>query len=203
MGSAIDSYWTIKTPSRFELRDRNSLFVGFTFRVETTEDVEAGLQMVKKQEHSASHYCYAYAIGDKNIRVRVSDDGEPSGTGGYPINNQIERRELRNVLVVVARYFGGTKLGTGGLVRAYGGTADHALSLSERVLLYRTTRLEIAYPYQDTKVVERLLAERGATIIDQDFTDSVKTVVEVRKSLADRLAVQLSEITQAKVTFHD
>ena len=114
-----DVYKTIATPSEETLfKDRNSKFFGYAFPVHSETDVKEALESLKKQHHSARHFCYAWQLGVETIRFRANDDGEPSNSAGMPIYGQIQSFGVTNILVVSVRYFGGTKLGVGGLINA-------------------------------------------------------------------------------------
>src|SRR5690606_11612852 len=125
-----DTYRVVAGTARAELREKGSRFIAEVFPVETEEEAAAAIEAVRRREHAATHHCTAYRLGPEGELFRASDDGEPSGTAGLPILRQIEARGLTNTLVVVTRYFGGTKLGRGGLIRAYGEAAARALDLA-------------------------------------------------------------------------
>ncbi|MCB0451221.1 MAG: YigZ family protein, partial [Confluentibacter sp.] len=123
-----DTYKTITIPSEEVLfKDKNSKFFGYAFPVSQEEEIKMHLEQLKKKHFSARHWCYAYQIGTEKISFRANDDGEPNNSAGMPIYGQIQSFEVTNILVVVVRYFGGTKLGVGGLISAYKNTAQLAL----------------------------------------------------------------------------
>ena len=126
-----DTYNTITKPSQDVLfKDKNSKFFGYAFPVKSEEEIKSYLEALKKQHHSARHWCYAYQLGTETTNYRANDDGEPNNSAGMPIYGQIQSFNLTNVLVVVVRYFGGVKLGVGGLINAYKTTAQLALESS-------------------------------------------------------------------------
>lgn len=132
--SQKDTYKTIDTsPEPVLFKDKNSKFYGYIFPVKTKENVKASLEKLKKEHHSARHWCYAYQLGTETITYRANDDGEPSNSAGMPIYGQIQSFEVTNVLIVVVRYFGGVKLGVGGLINAYKTTAQLALNDSDMI----------------------------------------------------------------------
>ena len=121
-----DSFKTIESPSRGLFKDKGSKFIALAYPVETEEDVFRNLENARKEYYDAHHHCFAYVLGQGRESFRLNDDGEPSGTAGKPIYGQILSKDLTNLLVVVVRYFGGTKLGTRGLINAYKGATSDA-----------------------------------------------------------------------------
>ena len=127
-----DTYKTLAAPTEEVMfKEKNSKFYGYAFPIETEEEVKPILEKIKKQHYTARHWCYAFQIGTSKIYFRANDDGEPNNSAGMPIYGQIQSFELTNVLVVVVRYFGGIKLGVGGLVQAYKTGAQMALEVAE------------------------------------------------------------------------
>ena len=128
MSGEKDTYKTIIFPSEETLfKDKNSKFFGYAFPVNSEEEIKQKLELIKKQHHSARHHCYAWQLGTETKRFRANDDGEPSNSAGQPIYGQIQAFELTNVLVISVRYFGGVKLGVGGLINAYRNSAKLTL----------------------------------------------------------------------------
>ena len=194
-----DSYLTIAKPASIEIKEKGSRFIGEAVLVESVESAQANLQRIRKREHAATHHCYAYIVRSQmGSQFKYSDDGEPNGTAGKPIHDVIEGKDLVNTLCVVTRYYGGTKLGTGGLVRAYGAAARSAIEKSGVIecLIKVTFRLEIAFPLYDQ--AQRLLSQLGATIVQSDFSETVKLSVEIRKSKADQFVKKLTELSAGK-----
>ena len=130
----MQAYKTIATSETVEIIEKKSKFIAHVFPVQTQEEAEGHIQKLKKQYWDAAHNCYAYQLGEKSEIQRFSDDGEPQGTAGKPILEVLKGENLTNVLVVVTRYFGGTLLGTGGLVRAYGRTAKEGVIKANIIL---------------------------------------------------------------------
>jgi len=183
---ASDRYETLARPSHVEIpRIKGSRFIADAMPVESQEDAEREVEAVRKRYHDATHHCYGYRFGVTGEPYRSSDDGEPSGSAGAPILRQIEASGLSDVLVVVTRYFGGTKLGTGGLVRAYGEAASQALRAGRR----RTRRLygafALSFSYDDTSPVMRLLDRFEARIIASKYGDATELKVDVPLSVVD------------------
>lgn len=189
-----DSYRTIAAPALAELpRIKGSRFLGEAFPVSTEAEAEARLEAVRRREHAATHHCWALRLGTDGQRFRSSDDGEPSGTAGLPILRQIDARELTDVLVVVTRYYGGTKLGTGGLVRAYGEAAAAVLEEARvRVRLERVP-LRLRFAYDDTSPAMHVLHAFEAEIAEQHYGEATELVVLVRRSRAGALREAFTE----------
>ncbi len=178
---AKDTYLTIeKTPEPTIFKDRKSKFIGYAFPVNNVEEVKPIVDQLKKEHHNARHWCYAYRIGIEHIEERANDDGEPSNSAGTPILNQIKGKNLTNVLVVVVRYFGGVKLGVGGLINAYKTAAQMVLDQAEIVEKIRTKNLEIIFDYPDMNKVMRLIKEHQLQIIKQDLQARGKIIVSIR-----------------------
>ncbi len=181
---------TVTDSTTGEFKDRGSKFIAYSFPINKIEDVTEKLAFVKKQNPKARHHCYAYRIGiDKNI-FRANDDGEPSGTAGKPILGQIDSFELINVLVVVARYFGGVLLGTGGLINAYREAAKDALSKATIVERKLTYTIQLHFEYSLLPELMTLIKRLGIKMIDHDYTESCyvtliadKRQIEVLKEL--------------------
>ena len=176
-----DTYQSIaQIPEQTIFKDRKSKFIGYAFPVETVEEVKPLIDQLKKEHHSARHWCYAYRIGVDKVVERANDDGEPSNSAGQPILNQIKSKELTNVLVVVVRYFGGVKLGVGGLINAYKTAAQMVLDNAEIIEKIRTKNLQIIFSYDDMNKVMRLIKEHQLTIVKQDLQEKGEIVLSVR-----------------------
>jgi uncharacterized YigZ family protein len=177
-----DTYRTIASSATATLKVEGSRFLAEAVPVASREAAEKHIEAVREREHQATHHCTAYRLGTEGDEVRYNDDGEPSGTAGQPILRQMDARDLTNTLVVVTRYFGGTKLGTGGLMRAYGDAADAALdqaSIVERVV---RVPVQIRFAYDDTTPARQVLRQFDATVTDSDYTDVTELTVGVRAS---------------------
>lgn len=148
-----------------EIIINKSKFITKLIKVENEEEIQNKLEMIKKQYKDATHYCYAYIIG--NIK-RFNDDGEPGGTAGMPILNVLENKELNNILCVVIRYFGGIKLGAGGLVRAYTNSVTEALNLNEIIEITEGFKINIEFAYDKVKTIDNLLKDYNITYKEYD-----------------------------------
>jgi uncharacterized YigZ family protein len=177
-----DHYFTIKEPSFGEFRDRGSKFLAYAFPVFSEKDWQNALEEVKKEHSKARHHCYAYRLGlDKN-NFRANDDGEPSGTAGRPILGQIDSFELTNVFVVVVRYFGGTLLGTSGLINAYKESTIEALKNAERIEKIIEDRIKVSFDYSIMGEVMNALKRLDLEMVDQDFALHPNLHIQIRKS---------------------
>jgi uncharacterized YigZ family protein len=191
------SFTTIAESVRAELKVRGSRFIGTAIPVRSKEEATAELARIQKEFWDATHNCYAYRLAPDGLQYRFADDGEPSGSAGKPILFVIQQRELADVMVVVTRYFGGTKLGVGGLARAYGETAGAALDLATPVLKFPTDMARIFTTYEDMRAV-RALVDRYAVRFEEEFLDAVVYTMEIRSDLTDEFSTQLTEISQGR-----
>jgi uncharacterized YigZ family protein len=154
------------------------------------EEVKLRLEEVKKEHHSARHWCYAWQIGEEQTRYRVNDDGEPSGTAGQPIYGQIQSFGVTNILIVVVRYFGGVKLGVGGLISAYKATARE--TLQNGVIIKKTidVHFQINFEYADMNKVMRIVKENKLKILTQKMEMNCEFVIPIRKKNAVKVEQQ-------------
>ena len=177
-----DTYRTIASDATATLKVEGSRFLAEAASVGDRVAAEAHIKAIREREHQATHHCTAYRLGTEGDDFQYNDDGEPSGTAGQPILRQIDARDLTNTLVVVTRYYGGTKLGTGGLMRAYGDAADAALdraSIVERVV---RVPVRLRFAYDDTSPARQMLQQFDATVTDSTYTDVTELTVGVRAS---------------------
>jgi uncharacterized YigZ family protein len=193
----MEGYTTVKQYGTFEYEDRKSVFIGEALPVSTEAEALEFLASVKKKYPDARHHVYAYVLRD-NFTMRFSDDSEPQGTAGMPVLDVIRKRGCTDVIIVVTRYFGGTLLGTGGLVRAYTAAAVGALEQAQiiRYDIYSTVSIEVGYP--DYSRISSALAEHGFRVEDTDFSENVTVLGTLPKTDADRLVAALTEITSGR-----
>ena len=189
----MKAYNTIYEGGTDEIVEKKSRFIAQVFPVETEEEVATILEQMKKKYWDARHNCYAFVLGEASQISRCSDDGEPSGTAGRPILEVINGKELTNILIVVTRYFGGTLLGTGGLVRAYSSSVQAGLASSQIVTRISGSKLQITTDYTGLGKIQYILGENGIQILDTQYTDQV--VLEVLLS-DEQLAPVQAEITE-------
>ena len=189
-----DTYRMIARPTLAEPpKSRGSRFIGEAFPVTTEAEAEARLDAVRKREYAATHWCWAWRLGLEGDAFRTSDDGEPSGSAGAPILRQIDARDLTNTLVVVTRYYGGTKLGVGGLVRAYGEAASDALDAARTVEHVVRVSVRLRFAYDDTSPAMHTVNRFDAEIAEQHYTANTELVVRVRRSEAEALRAAFVE----------
>ncbi len=180
-----DTYRTISKPSVETLfKEKGSKFFGYAFPVKNEDDVARCLEIVKEKHKGARHFCYGYQLGTNEIYFRVNDDGEPSNSAGMPIYGQIQSFDLTDVLVVVVRYFGGSKLGVGGLISAYKTSAKMTLEVSRIIEKTIDIIFEIVFDYKNMNKVMRVIKERNLTILEQKLELDCKILISVRKSKA-------------------
>jgi uncharacterized YigZ family protein len=177
-----DLYKTITKPAEGELfKDKNSKFYGYAFHVTNEEQVKTHLEALKKEHYSARHWCYAYQIGTETISYRANDDGEPSNSAGQPIYGQIQSFEVTNILIVVVRYFGGTKLGVGGLITAYKTAAQLALESSKIIEKTINVHYLITFDYKNMNKVMRIIKEKNLDILHQKLELNCQITLSVKK----------------------
>jgi uncharacterized YigZ family protein len=199
MEPQIDFYKTISNPSEGLIyKEKGSKFLGFAFPISDEEDVKLHLSTLKKQHHSARHWCYAWQIGVENSLYRVNDDGEPHNSAGQPIYGQIQSFNLTNILVVVVRYFGGTKLGVGGLISAYKTSAQFAIEASEIVEKLIEINFKIIVDYQNLNKIMRFVKEHQLNIIDQKMDIDCVLILSIRKSKSEKYDLLFSELHYLK-----
>ncbi|WP_438976691.1 IMPACT family protein [Polaribacter sp.] len=178
----VDIFKTIKSASEETLfKDKNSKFYGFAFPVNNEDQVKNELEKVKKIHPNAGHHCYAYQIGVEDIIYRANDDGEPNNSAGMPIYGQIQSFDITNVLIVVVRYFGGTKLGVSGLINAYRSSAKITIESSEIIEKIVEVYFKIIFDYDMMSKVLRILKEKNIEIIQQKLELNCEYIIAVRK----------------------
>ena len=188
MSELKDTYKTIDTPARGELfKDRGSKFYGYTYPISSEDEVKPIIEKLKKEHHTARHWCFAWQLGTDKIRYRANDDGEPSNSAGPPIYGQIQAFGVTNILVVVVRYFGGTKLGVGGLMNANKTASKLALEASEILEKTIDRVFQINFQYKDMNKVMRIVKEKQLNITHQKLELDCQYTIPVRKKNADQI----------------
>ena len=193
------SFRTIQKPSEAIYKEKGSKFLAFAFPVENEGDIKEKLDILKKKYFDARHHCYAWVLGPDKNRSRAFDDGEPNHSAGDPILGQIRSKDLTDVLIVVVRYFGGVKLGVGGLVNAYKVAAQDALQntvIEERKL---AKSFELNYPYESTAHIARLIQEFKATIVHQVFDENTRMTLEVDAERGDEFHARMHVLKSSGV----
>ena len=195
-----DLYKTIESPSQETLfKDRNSKFYGYAFPVNSENDIKASLQFLKKKHPTARHFCYAWQLGIDSFSFRVNDDGEPKNSAGIPIYGQIQSFGLTNVLIVSVRYFGGVKLGVGGLINAYKHSAKFALESSKIIQKKIDVYFELFFEYELLSKVMKIIRENNLNIQSKKFEMDCQLIIEVRKSNAQKILKIFSELYKVKI----
>lgn len=193
------NYKTIKADGIVEEEIKKSRFICHLKRVETEEEARDYITSIKKLHHKANHSCSAFIVGKKSEIKRSSDDGEPSGTAGVPMLTVLEKQELTNVVAVVTRYFGGIKLGAGGLIRAYAGSVAGAIAEIGRVEVKRQEGLALTLTYPQYQTYANFLAEQGLTEVNTDFQADITTQVFLDPETIPGFEAALTEFYQGKV----
>lgn len=199
----LERYVTIKDNAEIEIVEKKSRFIAHIYKIQSQEEAEAYLNEAKKNYWNATHNCYAYQLGERNEIQRFSDDGEPQGTAGKPILDVLRGQDIKNTLIIVTRYFGGTLLGTGGLVRAYGRAAKEGVEAAGLIekLTIRLYALQMSYPLSGK--VQYLLNEENYIIRDTNYTDVVTFTVEVLKADEASFVTWLIDKTNAEVSIQE
>ena len=188
MQKIIDSYKTITQPSKEGLfKDRGSKFYGYAFPISNEEEIKEKIELLKKQHYNARHCCYAWQLGKNYDHYRANDDGEPSNSAGMPIYGQLQSFNVTNVLVVVVRYFGGTKLGVGGLIKAYKNGAKLALENSNIIDKTINEKFLIKFEYPEMNTVMRIIKDEKISIINQKLELNCEFIISIRKKEAEKV----------------
>ncbi len=190
----MDTYLTIKQEVQAIYKEKGSKFLAFAFPVDSEEAIKEHLAQLRKKYYDATHHCYAYLLGKDKKIFRANDDGEPNGTAGLPILNQLKSKEITNVLVVVVRYFGGTKLGVSGLVNAYKTASVEVLAQAEIVEKTITQTLQIQFDYSLTNEIMKLIKENETTILKQVFGDRCSMWLSIREKKYHKLLEELKAL---------
>ncbi len=188
----------ITSDTQGSYKDRGSKFFSFAYHVASEAEIKAKLLLLKKRYHDARHHCYAFRLGYSDIQYRVNDDGEPSGTAGKPIFNQIESYGLTDILLVVVRYFGGKLLGTSGLIKAYRSAAVDCLSHATIIEYKQEIIFEISFPYKNINSVMRILNSTSHLILEQDFNLGCRMKIRTDKTTYERIMQKLNKLSDLK-----
>lgn len=189
-----DEYRTVAYEATGIYKEKGSRFLAFAYNVTSADEAKALVKEKQKQFHDARHHCYAWRLGAGDGETKVGDDGEPSGTAGRPILGQILSAELTNIIVIVVRYFGGIKLGTGGLIVAYKTATADALQNADIVLRTFNARLSVSFPYLAMNGVMKTLKDSTANVEAQNFDTDCQMTLSVRIGEKDRLVERLNDV---------
>ncbi len=176
-----DHFSTIAAEGTSIFKDKGSKFLGFCMAVSSSEQAMEELSVLRARHHDARHFCFAYRVNPVKPEIRYSDDGEPNHSAGTPIYNQIRAANLWNVLVVVVRYFGGTKLGVGGLVNAYKESAYEAILNSQKSIEYLIETIDLRFPYPQMNEVMRIVKDTGAEIMEERMAEDAGYLIGIRQ----------------------
>ena len=190
---AEDLYKTIATPVEVAMRERSSKFLSYIYPVQTEEQIREALEALRKRYFDATHHCYAWRLGPQGEHYRANDDGEPSGTAGKPILGQLLSHELTDCLVVVVRYFGGTKLGVPGLIAAYKESAQQAIEAAEIIEKTVDRAITVHFPYLTMNDVMRIIKEEQPKVVGQEFDNLCTMHLTIRESRAEILIEKLKK----------
>lgn len=190
-------YFVPRETGFFELVEKKSRFLAQVWQVSSEEEAQAHLEATRKKYHDARHHCWCYRLGESALRY--SDDGEPQGTAGQPMLNLLIQENIQQVCCVVTRYFGGTLLGTGGLVRAYTHSVKGALEQAGLSTLEELAQIEIICPYPLFELVQKVILEEGGLISQSNYGVDVEILAEIAVEKQENLMASLTEKTAAQV----
>lgn len=196
-----DTYLTIAQKSEGLFKDRGSKFISYVFPVQNESEIKVFISELKKEHYAAVHHCYAYRIGADKQNYRMNDDGEPSGTAGKPIFGQIQSNDLTDILIVVVRYFGGTLLGTGGLIQAYRSAAAAAIQNNNIIKKNICYKYVLNFNFENMNDVMKLLKENNAMIYSQKFENTCEIEFSIRKSISENIEGKLKKLNSVKLNF--
>lgn len=200
MENTKDTYHTVTSASKETLhKDRGSKFYGYAFPVTTQQDIKDCLDKLKKQHHTAGHFCYAWQLGESYQKYRANDDGEPNNSAGMPIYGQLQAFKLTNTLVVSVRYFGGTKLGVGGLIQAYKTSAKLTLEIAKIQEKTIDVSFLLLFEYPQMSLVMRNIKDQKIKLIDQKLEHNCKVTISVRKKDADKVFTLFEDLYRVAI----
>ncbi len=194
METPEDSYLTLAAPAEASLRERSSRFLAYAYPVCSEEEIRERLDALRKRYYDATHHCYAWRLGPRGGRFRANDDGEPSGTAGRPILGQMLSHGITECLIVVVRYFGGTKLGVPGLIAAYKEAAAAVIAaagITERTV-DRTFRVQ--FPYEAMNDIMRIVKDEQPAVRSQEFGNLCTVTLAIRAGRAEALLDKLHKV---------
>lgn len=195
----LSSFYTIQSPTTGLFKEKGSKFLSFAFPVTSEEEIKECQDSLRKEYHDARHHCYAWVLGMDQQTWRSNDDGEPSHSAGDPILGQIRSFELTNILVVVVRYFGGTKLGVGGLISAYKTATEECLKSADRKEIFEHRIVTFTFEYDSLSVVERLVSDFDISVSERDFRESCKLSGAIKKELVDLFKSRIVDLYDVKI----
>lgn len=197
--TAEDTYRTILAPSEALFTEKRSKFIALAYPVRKLDEVKMLIDAAQKKYYDARHICYAYMLGHERIDFRANDNGEPSGTAGKPILGQINSNNLTDILILVVRYFGGIKLGTGGLVVAYKAAAAEVIAASTVIEKTVDEELTILFEYPFMNDVMRIVKEEEPEILQQAYEVDCSMTLRIRRSCMPRLRARLEKVETGRI----
>ena len=193
---------TIKKPvENILLKEKGSKFIGFAFPINSETDLKKNLEKIREEHPKATHHCYAFRLGLNGENYRANDDGEPSGSAGLPIYNQLLANDLTNILLIVVRYYGGTKLGVSGLVKVYKESAKLTLEESEILIRELETIISIEFPFNQQNVIFTLLNKFDGKIQEFNASENCEINALIKTSQKENISEQLSEMQNISFKF--
>ena len=199
MAELNDSYLTIAAAAEAIYKEKSSKFLAYAYPVHTEEEIRELLEVLYKRYYDATHHCYAWRLGPHGETFRANDDGEPSGTAGKPILGQLLSNSLTNCLIVVVRYFGGTKLGVSGLIQAYKESAAEVIAASQIIEQTVDRVFTLEYPYLVMNDVMRIIKEEQPNILSQEFDNLCTMHLSIRESRAEGILGKLRKVEGASI----
>lgn len=196
----MDYYFTIESPAREEIKIEKSKFIASIASVNSKDEAMLFLNRVKTEFFDANHHCFAYKIGSSGMEVRSSDDGEPNGTAGKQILFCINKSQFSDIIIVVTRYFGGTKLGKGGLARAYAESANFVLSKCASKQIDLSVKIQIFCTYDDISIIKKLVSDYS-TKLEEYYTDQIELIAYIPGSIVDEFTSKIITLTKARAGF--
>lgn len=196
----MDYYLTIAGPKREEIKIEKSKFIASVAPVKTNQEAKMFLEQIKSEFHDARHNCYAYQIGPESLEYKSSDDGEPNGTAGLPILFALKKSGFSDIILVVTRYFGGVKLGKGGLSRAYSEAANIVLEKCTPKQIDLITKVKVFCTYEDISIIKKLVSEY-ALFEDGQYEDSIEILSHIPKSKVEEFTHKVTEYTRHRAGF--
>ncbi|MGI8315499.1 YigZ family protein [Halobacillus mangrovi] len=196
----LENYYTVKPEGSEEVTIQKSRFIGYIKRCETEEQAQAFIQEIKKKHHDATHNCSAYMIGEHDLIQKANDDGEPSGTAGVPMLEVLKRRGLKDTAVVVTRYFGGIKLGAGGLIRAYSGTASAAIDKTGVVTRQLMNEMKVTIAYHLLGKLENEVRNSQYALQTINYMENVELIIYVESGQETAFKNWITDLTSNQAT---
>lgn len=193
----VDIYWTISEQKRTEIKIKGSRFIATACPIVSKNNAMDFLEEIRKEFYDATHNCFGYTIGFDGLEFRFSDDGEPSGTAGKPILFSLQKFDVKDIIVVVTRYFGGTKLGVGPLARAYSDSASEVLNICEKKPIYLTKPIQIFCTYEEISIIKKLI-DNHAISSQESYMDSIEIIAHVPLSKIELFIGLVTSSTNGK-----